>query len=669
MAADERASMKLTHKSHLLFHTVRYLTLKQIVYRARAMVRRRWWLIRKQKAAQGCDCQVRDFGILYEGVRDSSPNDLRGVLATAVQRAIDTSQGRFSFLNQVVQYENGFKWHDSQVSQLWRYHLHYFDYVEDLIIWSSNENSEKAWLTFKALSSSWISDNAFLKGDGWHPYTVSLRIVNWLNGFGYWRTYFDEEPVFREVFLSSLYGQARFLAANLEHDVRGNHLLKNIKALLWSGTAFFGKEPLEWCHKAVRLLEQELAEQVLSDGGHFERAPGYHGVVLKDCLEMGLWLKRNGRPVSAWLDAAVLRMLRYLKTILPPDGQLPLLKDTAWDTGPVPLDLLSSGALYLNRPEFKLTEDFGLFPWLLFGHGGRKEFQDLGLSMEPKESKPLVDSGFFVLRDNKRKDYLIFDAGKPCPEYLPAHAHADMFSYELMVGGQRVVVDSGIYEYTSGKWRDFFRSTKAHNSVEIDGKNQSEIWGSFRVARRARPGPVYYRASENHVVIDARHNGYRRQGIQALHRRVLCWEKGRFWLVFDEIYGKGHIRAKSFVHLHPSLCFNPTSTQMFHIHGVLESPMKIQRFGVEENEIIKGREKSEIQGWYSEEFGKKVPNEVLSLEKEGQLPFGFGYVLYPDEDIEIQFSQMGNRLYDFRLIMPDRTVSIHIQPGKVTYLS
>ena len=656
--------MNVLRKSVLLFHTVRYLSLKQVAYRVKAVTRKRWWQVRNQKAPLVHSCLVREFRSLYEGLQDPMAVDLAGLMVTPISRAIGISEGRFYFLNREVRYKNDINWHDSEVSQLWRYHLHYFEYLQDLIIWSSNGNDEKAWGTFKVLSSSWISKNGFLIGDGWHPYTVSLRIVNWLNGFGYWRNFFDEHADFRSIFLASLYGQARFLAANLEHDVRGNHLLKNIKALLWAGIAFSGKESFGWYRKALVLLEQELAEQVLPDGGHFERVPGYHGTVLKDCLEMSLWLKGNRYPVPAWLDAGVLRMLSYLRIALPADGQLPLLKDTAWEAFTVPLDVLSTGALYLNCPEFKIAKDYGLYPWLLFGFEGREEFQHFDLSKDLNVSTPLFDSGFFVLRDDKQKDYLIFDVGKPCPDYLPAHAHADMFSYELSVAGQRVVVDSGVYEYSAGKWRDFFRSTRAHNTVEINGTNQSEIWGSFRVARRAQPGPVLFENGKDRVVIDAWHDGYQRLGIPAFHRRVLWWEKEHFWFVCDEIYGSGQVQTKSLVHLHPSLMFKPSGRQQFQIHKGKETVLQLSTFENEAFKVICGREEEVIQGWYSEEFGKKVPNFVLSLEKDGELPFCFGYVIHEADDFGLRYFRKGSRLHSFEVVLQDKVFFMDISPNR-----
>ena len=652
------------------FHTTRHLSGKQVLFRIRFYALRKWWAFRKQAPPLGRCERVGSFSPLYEALGDAS--DERGLKKEheeRLRRAVCISEGKFCFLNQEKQYERSVDWHDPSVSQLYRYHLHYFDYVEDLLLWAGAGVNCAAWEAFCKLVSSWISNNNRLQGDGWHPYTVSLRIVNWVNALGYWQKEFRGNQGFSKSFLASLFGQARYLATNLEHDVRGNHLLKNLKGLLWAGKVFEGEEARSWCELALTILRRELAEQVLADGGHFERAPGYHGVVLADCVEIGLWLRRNGSSAPQWLDEAVSRMLDFLKSILPFDHQLPLLKDTVWGEGRAPVALLCAGALYLRRTDMRPAGTYALYPWLLFGRQGRVQFSQFRLSEGSSGLTPLSESGFFVLRDEGRRDHLVFDCGEPCPDYLPAHAHADMFSYELMVGGQRVVVDSGVYEYAAGKWRDYFRSTRAHNTVEIEGKNQSEVWGSFRVARRARPGPVHYTESKKRTVIDAWHDGYQKLGIPVLHRRVLWWEKGLFWFVLDEVYGKGRIRAKSFVHLHPSLTFEPTGHRAFQIHRRSELVLGMRSFGNDTQQIVTGREEGEIQGWYSEKFGEKTPNSVLCLGKESKSPFCFGYVIYRGEDIAVECSQTGHRMYGFRVILQDKTICIDIEPGKVTIRS
>ena len=113
-------------------------------------------------------------------------------------------------------------------------------------------------------------------------------------------------------------------------------------------------------------------------------------------------------------------------------------------------------------------------------------------------------------------------------------------------------MDSGVYEYTAGPWRDFFRSTRAHNTVEVAAADQSEVWGSFRVARRARPGAVIWESKKGYALVQGEHNGYARLAIPLIHRRTILWEKKGFWLVVDQLIGEGMCRCANRVHFHPS---------------------------------------------------------------------------------------------------------------------
>src|SRR5438067_13909420 len=173
-------------------------------------------------------------------------------------------------------------------------------------------------------------------------------------------------------------------------------------------------------------------------------------------------------------------MLDVLDNLIMADGRLPLLKDTTYD---------------------------GLDPHALLAAAAHER--------KPRPTLFLAESGYAIFRPRDGAS-LIVDVGPPCPDYLPAHAHADMLSFELCLGGRRVIVDSGVYTYEAGEWRDLFRSTRAHNTVEVDGENQSEVWSSFRVGRRARPHNVVFRDNG----VEGEHDGYERLAVPVRHRRI-----------------------------------------------------------------------------------------------------------------------------------------------------
>ena len=651
----------------LFLNTIRYLTPGQILCRLWRVIRIRWRRITGTQAPRPFGWELRHYQSIYAGLSDiGNRGPWQAQAVQALEQAKEVSQQHFCFLQHSHVFHEKILWEDPKLSQLWRYNLHYFEYVNDLLVWSALGNAEKAYHTFKSLANSWIQGNQRLMGDGWHPYTISLRIVNWVNALSAFQLQLSKDKQFFESILSSIYGQGHILAHDIEFDVRGNHIIKNLKALIWLGIAFKGPEPDLWLRKAVRLLELELAEQILPDGGHFERVPGYHLVVLKDCLEIALLLSRNQQKVPYFLEAVLTQMLDFLAGLLPPNGKAPLLKDTAWDTGPRPCDLLSAGAIYLNMNKYKFSDCFGIYPFLLFGKSGWSKFKEWPLCPSPQDSVAFPETGYYVMRDHGSGDYLIFDAGKPCPDYLPAHAHADMLSYELMVGGQRLVVDSGVYKYTAGPWRDFFRSTRAHNTVEVADLDQSEVWGSFRVARRARPGAVIWESKEGYALVQGEHDGYARLATPVIHGRTILWEKKGFWLVVDELIGEGMTRCANRVHFHPLLTLMPLGDSTWQVEGGI-IPVWVSAFGEEKHTLVRGQIEPVREGWYSERFGELMPNMVLVLDRGDDLPFCCGYVISKHQPAEVHCTYISKREFRVDVNYMQNHYKLEIGPNGVLY--
>ena len=232
---------------------------------------------------------------------------------------------------------------------------------------------------------------------------------------------------------ASLWRQLVVLGRNVEDDVLGNHVIRNARALVLGGTAFGAREMVE---RGVELLERELPVQILPDGGHYERSPVYHLVVLRDLLELDAAADVPG------LAAAIERMRGFAAGLARPDGAPALFNDGGLDLAPA-LELPAA---------------------------------DDGLSL-------FADTGYAVLRTPRV--WLAFDCGPPSPPYLPAHAHADALSFQLWVDGRAVVVDPGTFTYEPGAERDWFRGTRAHSTVAVDG-DQFELWGAFRSGRLPR---------------------------------------------------------------------------------------------------------------------------------------------------------------------------------------
>ena len=332
----------------------------------------------------------------------------------------------------------------------------------------------------------------------------------------------------------SLAEQTRWLAASLEYHLLGNHLLANAKALIFAGAFFGGAEGDEWLQTGLKILREQLAEQILPDGGHFELSPMYHAIVLNDLLDV----QNVGRSVEKWQMTAPLpdphhgegrgeglhffyclgseaafcetitKMRRWLAAMCHGDGEIAFFNDATLGQAPTPC-AIEEYAARLKLASLELPRD--------------------GITH-------LANSGF--VRWQSGETVFIADVGRIGPDYLPGHAHADTLSFELSVNGERVVVNSGISCYGISAERERQRGTAAHNTVVVNGENSSETWSGFRVARRAEPHAIAIeKRGENGMVLRAAHTGYQRLAGRVTHHREWLIEPDML-IVRDRLSGQ-----------------------------------------------------------------------------------------------------------------------------------
>jgi len=380
----------------------------------------------------------------------------------------------------------------------------------------------------RRLVATWIEAHPPRRGDAWHPYPLSTRVGNWIAALSL-------EPELASPELSrSLWRQLRRLERNVEDDVLGNHVVRNARALVLGGSAFGAAE---LTRRGIDLLRRELPEQVLADGGHYERSPSYHLVVLRDLLEV------QAVSPHSWIAGAIERMRRFAAALARPDGAPALFNDGTVD------------APRLDLPE--PPEGLAVFP----------------------------DSGFVVVREEPL--WLAFRCGPPSPVFLPAHAHADALSFQLWWAGRPVVVDPGTYTYEPGVDREWFRSTRAHSTVTVDGRDQFRLWGAFRSGPLSKVALRYARdrAVEASVVLPGR----------VRHVRRVEWDSdaGEV-LVRDSFEGKGRHRLASRLVLAPDA-----------------PPLDLAAVG---GEI------SVERSWLSERFGERRETIANVVETTAELP-------------------------------------------------
>ena len=549
----------LASRSSLYLWTFRYLHPMQIAY----MFIRRVINI-SPRLCEDIDSQTKTGFRLFEHIHPDK-NLLQGNTLT--------------FLNTAIELDlNNIDWSCTKHPKLWRYNLHYFDYLLDP---QSHIDSDCQ------LIDSWIENNPPGTEDAWEPYTMSLRIVNWIKYFA--TVYPNELP---QHWLYSIYQQAYYLEQQIEYHILANHYLKNGVALLFAGTFFVGDDANRWRKKGMKIILEEANEQLLEDGGHYERSPMYHSIVTEDYLDVFNLLESNesfnSKQDRLFIQNKCHKALDFLAMVLMPDGKIPLFNDSAFKIAPDPESLFTYGSQ-------------------LFGY-------QLPPKPDTKEVINLPQSGYYGVKNNQ--DMIIVDYGEIAPDYQPGHGHCDLLSYELAIDGQRVIVDSGVYDYQANSERQYCRSTKGHNTIMLNNEEQSEVWGVFRVARRARPIMPSILENGETISIAGGHNGYVRQQKGRIHNRSI--EVGsNSWIIKDRIEGCGSCLIQNFIHLHPDI-FAAIAKNKITLHKADN-----QNFA----EIIyKGQVEIMIEDseWYPE-FGKRFKNFVIVFSSQTQLPFEMSY--------------------------------------------
>lgn len=437
------------------WNTVRFMKPKQINYRLFYILRNK---LRKKRGFKYTFSKksVSAELILLPGIYTS------GLLSTIDQKKI------FSFLNLSHTFEDEIDWNYSGLGKLWTYNLNYFEYLLQRDIHVEDG---------MALLDDFIA-NIEQNKDGMEPFPIALRGINWIK-------FLSSNQIKRQYIDDSLYAQYYILMDNLEYHLLGNHLLENGFSLLF-GAYYFQDQNL--FHKAKTILTEELHEQILDDGAHFELTPMYHQIMLFRVLDCYNLMVHNSCfqdvELQALLKTKAEKMLGWLENIMFQNGKVPYFNDTTEGIAPLPEELIA----YASQLE--------LVP----------------------DKVPLNESGYRKFVTDKYE--MIIDIGQIGPDYIPGHAHSDTFNFELYINNKPIIVDTGISTYESNARRFLERSTKAHNTVVVDDLDQSEVWSSFRVARRANV--VAKEESEN--FIRATHDGYKRIGVMHT-REVYCDEQ------------------------------------------------------------------------------------------------------------------------------------------------
>ncbi|WP_175418907.1 alginate lyase family protein [Aureibaculum algae] len=425
--------MNLT-KLKLIYNTVKHLRFKQIYFRLFYAVRNKFF---KRTYSKNLPTGVKSIN--WENKVLYSESYL--------------GEERFNFLNIEHDFQSQINWNYNDYGKLWTYNLNYFDFL-------NQENFVREQGI--ALIEDYIKQDVELK-DGKDPYPISLRTINWIK-------FLSQNKISNQKINQTLYNHFQILLHNLEFHILGNHLLENAFALFFGGIYFNDKK---LSSTASKLLKQELNEQLLEDGAHFELSPMYHKILLHRLLDCIYLAHQNKKSVSSefivLLEAKAIKMLSWLQTVTFNNGSIPMVNDSAYKIA------LSSAQLFTYAKQLNLK-------WSV---------------------TELRDSGYRKFSNETLEVFM--DVGKLAVDYQPGHAHADTFSFVYHSKNNSIIVDPAVSTYEINKIRERERSTGYHNTVTVHQQNSSQVWSGFRVAKRANVKLEL----DTPTKIIASHNGYK----------------------------------------------------------------------------------------------------------------------------------------------------------------
>ncbi len=562
---------------------------------------------------------------------------------------------RFQYRGVEARFTGAVDWAHRAAGNLdWTWDLnrhHFFVVLGRAYGYTADERYARA---FVDLLTEWMAANPpGVNQPAWRSvFEAGVRVANWCWAHAlFLRSPSLDDRSHLEI-LRGILGIARFLHAQLERHAWNNHLLLEAKALAMVG-ALYPELPgaADWKREGIRHLETELERQVLLDGVHSERSSLYLAIISSEILEHLVVLQLEGRgerdPHYCRALVKLAGMALFQAAITRADGTMPLLGDSSRTDEHMRFDAPLGARVLLGAQGIPSPPraDEGLI-WLLAALGleDTLERNDGAAPARGRSSRAFRDGGYFVLESDSGAEplHLVFDCGPFGDPIVPGHGHADALSIDLAAGKSHLIVDPGMYSAHLGeRWRNGFRGTAAHNTVVVDGKDQSLLSGLRRVYRPARARLIEWASCGAFDVVAGMHLGYTRLDRPVTHRREIFFRKPHYWLVVDRLDGRGHHGYELLFHLCPgaapvvvvgSACVTARGTNGA---GLAILPVGVQGLSVDVIEGLEGIEDSRggageaPQGWVAFESGVKAAAPVVRHRREGSPPVRFATVLFP----------------------------------------
>ncbi len=507
--------------------------------------------------------------------------------------------------------------------------------------------NERYAKTFAQGVNDWMRSNPPGLGINWSSsLECSMRLIAWSWSLFLFRGSKWLTPSLQVEMIAWIETHASYIERYLSRYFSPNtHLTGEALGLYYVGTLLPGlKDAQHWMEVGRDILLQQLHQQVHADGVYFEQATRYQYYTIEIYLHFAILSRRVGQELPEEVNASLRRMLDFILALRKPNGSIPQIGDT--DGGwllplmrRAPDDfsaLFSTAAVLFHRADYAWAAGALASEtlWLL-GAEAAKEFN--ALRPAPPHSTAMHvfrEGGYAVMRNGwqSRAHHMVFDAGPLGCVNSGAHGHADLLSIQCSVFGESYIIDSGTGSYRADdEWRNYFRGTRAHSTVMVDGISQAEPAGPF-AWRQPRPSArlVHDASSADLDLVEAVHDAYGTLRDPVTHRRRILFVKGGagYWVIVDDLSGAATHKLELRYQL-AQLDVNREEAWT-RIKGRNGSALLVRAFAPVplETELCEGQ-LDPIGGWVSPNYGQRLPTPCLTYRTENQLPLRIVTLLYP----------------------------------------
>ncbi len=471
---------------------------------------------------------------------------------------------------------------------------------------------------------SWWAQNPFLSGVHWTSgIEAGLRLITWVWVRRLLDSWVGVTDLFEEndMALAQIWWHQHYLASfRSRGSSANNHVIAEAAGLIVAALAFdwFSESP-RWSEEARSVLEHELTRNIFPSGVNREMAFEYHGFVTELTVVAAVEADVAGRPLSKDTWALLYRMFDVVAATVDvglrgprqgdgDDGRVLVLDPPTSERSS---GLLAIGAGLFDTPAWWPSVGSTVTSTLLKSLAGRRSADRYPERRESHYS----DAGLTLLRSSPEDGEEIWcrcDAGPHGFLSIAAHAHADALAVEVRYGGTDVLADPGTYCYHGERrWRTYFRSTLAHNTIEVGDRDQSTSGGPFLWTRHARTSLNELETNRRGEVThwSASHDGYTTLTPPVLHRRsVRLASKDRLIEIVDCLETTGTHPFRLAFHFGPDIQARLAGRT---VQLVWSSGASSRRAGFSLPDgptwLLERGGTDPILGWYSARFGEKQP--------------------------------------------------------------